>query len=579
MSRRLPVGRSPLLIAAWTVLVGLAFVGGPVEASEPPKLVLQITVDQLRGDMLSRYRDRFGAGGFGRLIQHGTWYTNAHYGTGNTFTASGHAVLVTGADTSEHGMVANTWFDRGLGKSIDCTFDPEHDRSPRNLDSTTIGDELVDASGGRSRAFAVAGKDRSAIIPAGHRGVAYWYDDATGRFGHSSWYGSSMPPWVQAWNDAHPASQYRGREWTPLEASRRGFTDAMTINEHARPTPGVGLRFPHKLPEQVDQRFFEALPELPVFDDFTLAFARELIHRENIGRGPATDYLSVSLSQLDYAGHGFGPTSLEYVDSLLRLDGALAAFLAFVDEQVGAGRTLIVLSADHGIDEIPEVRTAQGFDAGRFYPDKLLSQMNGALRSRFGVDVNLVTAFVPPGLYLDRAQIATLRLDAAAVESALAAEVRKVPGVAYAITRSDVLSGAVPRTALMRRMERAFHPERSGDVVIVQKQFWYLYRHATCCGAMHGSPYSYDTHVPVIFAGPGVATATIGRSIEPASIAPTVAALLGIQAPSGSSAVVLDEIVAGAARSQASGLSIDHAGRAPLAASPPQAPALSAAIN
>ena len=521
---------------------GLAAAVQVAEAAERPKLVLQITVDQLRGDMLPRFRDRFGPGGFRRLMDQGVWYTNAHYGTGNTLTSSGHAVLVTGADTTEHGMVANRWFDRDLRKTINCMFDPEHGLSPRNLGSTTVGDELVAASGGGSRAFAVSGKDRSAIIPAGHRGVAYWYDDETGRFDHSSWYGPSAA-WVKTWNDAQPVAQYRGSEWTPLPASQAGFTDAMTTNEHARPTPGIGLRFPHKLPEQSDPKLFGALLEFPVFNEFTLAFARELMQREKLGRGPATDYLSVSLSQLDYTGHGFGPNSLEYADSMLRLDATLAAFFTYVDEQVGAGRTLVVLSADHGTDEIPEVRSSERFDAGRLYPDKLRAQMNRALGSRFGVDVDLVAAFEPPGLYLDRAQIAALRLDATAVENALAEEMRKMPGVAHALTRSDLLAGRLPQTAVMRRMQRAFHPQRSGDVVIVQKQFWFLYHEPDCCGAMHGSPYSYDTHVPVIFSGAGIKPATVRREIEPASIAPTIAALLGIEAPSGSSAGPLEEVL------------------------------------
>jgi arylsulfatase A-like enzyme len=187
------------------LLLALVVCAGSGHAAEPPRLVLQVTVDQLRGDMLPRYRNRFGAGGFRRLMEQGAWYANAHYGTANTFTASGHAVLVTGADTSEHGMVANHWFDRALGKRINCLFDPDHGISPRNLGSSTLGDELVAASGGRARAFAVAGKDRSAVIPAGRRGMAYWFDDETGRFGHSSWYGSSPPAWVAAWNAANPA--------------------------------------------------------------------------------------------------------------------------------------------------------------------------------------------------------------------------------------------------------------------------------------------------------------------------------------------------------------------------------------
>ena len=233
MTRRDCAPRSRML----ALVLALAVCAGPGHTAEPPRLVLQVTVDQLRGDMLPRFRDRFSAGGFRRLMEQGVWYANAHYGTGNTFTASGHAVLVTGADTAEHGMVANHWFDRALGKRINCLFDPEYGLSPRNLGSTTLGDELVAASGGRARAFAVAGKDRSAIIPAGRRGIAYWFDDKTGRFGHSTWYGASPAAWVTAWNAANPAERFRGREWTPLEASARDFTPAMRVNEHARPTP------------------------------------------------------------------------------------------------------------------------------------------------------------------------------------------------------------------------------------------------------------------------------------------------------------------------------------------------------
>jgi hypothetical protein len=317
----------------------------------------------------------------------------------------------------------------------------------------------------------------------------------------------------------------------------------MAANEHARPNPAVGRSFPHHLPDRIDSAYFEALAETPFFDEYTLSFTRELLAREKLGRSGTTDYLSVSLSALDYVGHAYGPSSLEYADTLLRLDAALAGFLTYVDEQVGAGRTLLVLSADHGIDEIPEARRAAGYEAGRFHPDDIRVQVNRALARHFGVTGNLVAAFVPPGLYLDRARIAPLKLDPAVVEAALAAEMRDVPGVAFALTRTDLLAGRVPQTEVMRRMQRGFHPRRSGDVVIVQQQFWYLYPDAECCAAMHGSPYAYDTFVPVIFAGAGIRPAIVRRAVEPASVAPTIAALLGIDPPSGSTAPVLEEVV------------------------------------
>jgi len=511
-------------------------------AAEPPRLVLQITVDQLRGDMLQRYRDRLGPDGFRRLLDGGVWYTNANYGTSNTFTASGHAVLVTGADTAEHGIVGNYWFDRTLGKRVTSVYDPEFVVSPRNLTSSTIGDEIVAGFEG-SRAFAVAGKDRSAIIPAGRRGRAYWYSDDTGAFGASAYYGKDVAKWVKAWNDAKPADRYGGRAWTPLDASRATRASDESTNRYAVPYPGLGKVFPHRLPDRRDPKFYEALPETPFIDELILDFSRELVTREDLGRGLSPDYLSISLSAVDYVGHAYGPNSAEYADTVVRLDAALGRFLEFIDQRVGMAHTLIVLSADHGVDEIPEVRQAQGYDAGRLYPDKILERADSVLKRRFKVSDTLVAAFVPPNVYLDCSKIAALRLDATVVESALAEELREVPGIAYAITRTDLMTGRVPQTALMRQVQRGFYAPRSGDVVIVQKQFWFMYVDPECCGAMHGSPYSYDTFVPVVFAGNGLGPAKIGRPVEPASIAPTIAALLGIMAPSGSSAPVLTEIV------------------------------------
>jgi arylsulfatase A-like enzyme len=510
--------------------------------TQAPRLVLQITVDQLRGDMLSRHRAYFGPGGFRRLVEQGTWYTNAHYGSGNTFTASGHAVLVTGADTAEHGMVANRWWDRTRRRTVDAVHDDRHGSSPLNLTSTTIGDEIVAASAGRARAFAVAGKPRSAVIPAGHRGRPYWYSESNGTFGNSSYYGTTTPAWVRAWNERRPADRYRGRIWTPLAPVTRSPPFADTSNPSALPF-AVGRTFPHRLPSKPDVALFEGLTESPFFDELVLGFARELIAQEKLGQGPATDYLSVSLASLDYAGHSFGPESLEYVDTLARVDAGLAELLAFVDQQVGKGRTLVVLSADHGVDDIPETRRLNGYDAGRIYPDRTLELVNATLAQRFAGATSLAAAFVPPGLYLDHERVAAAGLDLEVVERALADAARSDPGIAYAIPRSDLRAGGLPRTALMGRMQRGFHPERSGDVVVVQRQFWFLYPEPECCAAMHGSPYAYDTFVPLIFAGPGVAASRIARDVEPASIPATIAALLRIAPPSGNSAPALDEIV------------------------------------
>jgi predicted AlkP superfamily pyrophosphatase or phosphodiesterase len=304
----------------------------------------------------------------------------------------------------------------------------------------------------------------------------------------------------------------------------------------------LGKTFPHPLLAKSDAVFLSAFRNTPFLDELTATFARELVAKEKIGEGAATDYLAISFSATDYVGHAYGPNSMEAEDNLLRLDATLAQLLSAIEERVGLSHTVIVLSADHGVDDIPEQRRALGFAADRFRPEPLRAQMNAALRQRLGVAEDLVQAFVPPGFYLDATKLAALRLNPETVEAALAEELRRVPGVAHALTRSDLLTGRIARTALLEKVQRAFHPRRSGDVVIVQEQFWYLYPDADSYAAMHGSPYSYDTFVPVIFCAPGVPPCTVQTPAAPGDIPATLAAILGIAAPSGCVGNVLTNV-------------------------------------
>jgi predicted AlkP superfamily pyrophosphatase or phosphodiesterase len=510
---------------------------------EAPRLVLQITVDQLRGDTLLRYRDRLGTRGFRFLLDRGLYYANANYLTGNTFTASGHAVLVTGADTAEHGIVADEWFDRESGRTVYCTADTRHPirgepsnaergMSPAQLASTTLGDEIALANS-QSRAFALAGSDRGAIIPAGHLGKAFWFSDSTGRFVSSSYYYEALPDWVTAWNDRKLADGYRMTEWIPLSARVSAATSDIALNVHARPDATLGRTFPHPLRGQSDAAFLSALKATPFLDELTAAFARELIEQERLGARGATDYLSISFSAADHIGHAFGPNSLEAQDNLLRLDATLADLFAFIDRRIGLAHVIVVLSAGHGMGAIPEERRALGYSAQRLHPEKIRMQVNAAVRQRLGVTEDLVTAFVPPGFYLDRRKVVALGFDTFSVESTLAEELLDLPGIAYAFTRSDLMGGFIARTPVLERVQRGFHPTRSGDVVILQSQFWYLHSDAEAYAAMHGSPYSYDTYVPILLFMPGLKATTVYEQVSPAQIAPTLAALLGIEPPSG----------------------------------------------
>ncbi|MEP7246089.1 MAG: alkaline phosphatase family protein [Gammaproteobacteria bacterium] len=512
-------------------------------APTPPRLVLQLTVDQLRGDLLQRYRKSFGRAGFRLLMDRGLNYANAHYETANTITCAGHAVLVTGADVAEHGIVGNEWFDRDAGKKVYCVDDarypavgepapPGTGMSPANLTSTTLGDELVSASGNRSRAFAISGKDRSAIVPGGHLGKAYWFSGSTGGVATSKYYYDALPAWVAAWNGKRLYDNYRERGWTLLRAPESYVYASRAANPFAHPKATIGRAFPHAL-NVPDADLIKSLRFTPFLDELTADFARELVTQEKLGTRGATDYLSISFSSTDYVGHSYGPNSVESEDNLLHLDATLTKLFAFIDRTVGLRNTVIVLSADHGVDDVPEERASEGYDAARVGGEKLRARLNAALASRFGSTDGLVVAIIPPGFYLDRAKIEARKLDAAAVESALAEELLRGPGFAYAFTRTDLLAGRIGNTPLLDSVQRAFHPKRSGDVVVVQKQFWYFDDDPDYYASMHGSPYSYDTYVPILLLVPGVKAETIHSETAPAQIAPTLAAILGIKPPSG----------------------------------------------
>lgn len=569
MSRLRHLASAPAFALASTMLLSACATESsvPQAAATPPKpkLVVMITIDQLRGDMPWRFKDRF-TGGFRYLMDNGISYSNAHYQHSTTFTAVGHATLATGGNAAQHGMPGNDWFDEKTGERVYCIEDQRHPMiggkvdaktkhkgtSPRNITSSTIGDELVIASGYKSRMFSVSIKDRGGIIPGGQLGKAFWYSSGSGQFNTSTYYYDKYPAWADAWNKADHAGKYQNVTWN-LKQDKSRYVYADHDNR-----PGekgykhLKATFPHKLGAAKKSDMYSVLRFAPQGDELTLAFAKEVIKQEKLGQGKYTDMLAVSLSALDYLGHAWGPNSLEYEDMLMWLDGYLADFFGYIDKTVGLDKTLIFLSADHGIDEVPEnlnqgfymTRTGEG--AGRHDPKKFSLRVNNALQKRYNTKEPFISAFWNPALYLNMDTIAKLKLDVAEVERALRDEIVKVDGVAAAATRTDLLIGNVTKTPIMDKLQRSFHPSRSGNVLILQTQGWYLYPNVDQFAAMHGSPYSYDTYVPIMFAGPGIKKgAVVNRLVGPEDIAATVAAYLGTKPPSGSVGTVLYEVVDG----------------------------------
>jgi len=528
--------------------------------SNPPKLVVQITVDQLRGDLPMRYRERLEPGGFRYLLEQGVHYSNAHYRHANTETAVGHSTLATGAYPSRHGIIGNFWIDPDTGAMV---YNAEDDRhtiigkppkprtgvSPRNLLSSTIGDELVLSNAGRSRVFSVSGKDRGAILPGGHAGKAFWYSKSTGEFVSSTYYYDSYPAWVSGWNGEKRADAWRNGSWTLIRPRDSYYAKDIDDRPYEAALGNLGRTFPHSYGD--GKYYYVQVGLTPAVDELTLGFAKETIAQERLGAGDATDFLAVSFSATDYVGHLFGPSSLEAEDNILRLDRLLASFFRYLDEEIGLDRVLIVLSADHGGPEAPEYAQSIGIDAGRFPFDyfKKPNEITAALKKRYGRS-DFILGHNHPYLYLDDAAIAHAHADRGEVERFIAAEAMKIPGIAYAMTRSELVEGRYADAPLQRQIRRNFHPARSGAVHLVPEQYWFQHSTETAkklglpgLAAIHGSPWAYDTYVPIFFAGNGVRAQTIDRRVAPSDVAPTIAAYLEIKMPSGAIGNPLEEVL------------------------------------
>lgn len=562
----------------FTVLAAIwcagAYSGGVANAGppEPPQLVLQITVDQLRGDLPRRHYDRLTAGGFRYLMENGSVYLDAHHRHANTETVVGHTTLATGTDPAAHGMVANVWLDRttdelrynvedanypltteAAGVDRETEIDPTQrlartdGRSPRSILVSTFSDELMLATGRKSKVFAVSVKDRGAISMAGHSGKAFWFSKQSGQFVTSRFYYKSFPDWVVEWNRKQPAAEYAGKTWNLLFDQSTYMFGKADDRPYETSLPGFGRTFPHAYGESEGKLFTTLLTVSPAGDALTLDFAKTLIQNEGLGDDEIPDYLSISFSSTDYVGHLFGPSSLESEDNILRLDRTLADLFRFVDETVGLDKTLIILSADHGGSEAPGYLAELGFDADYVKPrewDK--SKAIEALKKRFGIGEELITDYYHPYVYLNRSLIREKGLDQAAVEQAVAEELTRFDGVAMAIPSSALRTGNFPDTRIVTAILRNYNPKRSGDVYVVfePNRFVNDFEGLTVA-TTHGSPWRYDTYVPIMLAGHGIPAQLISHPVETVDVAPTLSILVGAKPPSGSVGVVLPGILDG----------------------------------
>jgi predicted AlkP superfamily pyrophosphatase or phosphodiesterase len=509
-------------------------------AAPAPKLVVLVVIDGLPMRQVTGYRDQLAPDGFARFLDRGRWFADAHYAHGHTVTAAGHSVMLSGAYPQRSGIISNEWRDPVTGEPVYNTGDaayqyidsptaPLSGTSPRNLKVETLGDVLRTRSPA-SKVIGISGKDRGAILPAGHKGTAYMYMTETGRFASSTYYMNAHPAWVTQFNAAKPADAFFKKTWTPL-LPESAYARSVPDGQSWQIASGNGNKLPAVIGDKMDApgaRYYGNLLASPFGDELTLAFARAAVTNEQLGQRGVTDILSVSLSSHDYINHAFGPESRLSHDHMLHLDRHLQAFFQFLDKTVGAGNYVLALTADHGFTDTPEWAVTQGRDAGRFTNGPALALVNSALAARFGVD-KLAWNFSASGLLLNEKLAADKGLKFTDVQAAARDELMKLPGVAAVFTREQLL-GTDTTTPHLEAMRKSYDPTRAAQLQIVLKPNWiFSFRPG---GSTHGSPYDYDTHVPLLFWGPGyVGQGEMKARVEVADLAPTLAAVAGLPAP------------------------------------------------
>ncbi len=517
-------------------LAGCAALSPPQQA---PRLVVFLVVDGLPQRQVIAYRHLFVADGFARLLDRGAWFSNAFHGHAHTVTSAGHAAMLTGAYPQRTGIIGNDWRDPDTGAGVYNTADPAatyighktdakaDGTSPRNLRVETLGDVLRRVHP-ESKVFAASGKDRGAILLAGHAGTAYMYMDESGLFASSSYYMARHPAWVERFNSARPADRYFGTEWKLLlpEAS---YDSSLQERQPWQRRPDA--KFPLKMVDVAGpapgQDYYEKLLASPFIDEMTLDFARAAIAGEQLGRNPHTDILAVSLSGHDYVNHTWSAESRFSQDHLLRLDRMLQEFFRHLDAEVGRDNYLIVLTADHGFTPVPEYSRPRGLDAGRISFGPALARVNAGLSARFGPG-RWALGNSASSLLLNRPLMAQRGVDPDAVAQEAKTLLLAEPGIGVAYTRRELLDGTRAGEPFIEAMRRAWHPDVSGEVQYAPLPNWMF----GSVGASHGSPHPDDTHVPILIYGPKwVRAGRVDSTVEVVDIAPTLARILRVPLP------------------------------------------------
>ncbi len=528
------------------VCAAAAFTGAA--APNRPRLVVLIAIDGLPQRQVLAYRDQLAPDGLARFLDRGRWFANAHYAHGFTVTCPGHATLLTGAYPHRTGIIGNDWRDAQTGAPVYCASDisaqyignptqPLDGTSPKNLRVETVGDVLRRADP-RSKVIAVSGKDRGAIMPAGKAGTAYMYMGRNGQFASTTYYMKEHPAWVNAFNAQRFADRYFQTEWKPL-LEPAAYARSLPDNQVWFGPAGGALPMRYGAPDEQTPgpNFYGSLMRGPFGDALTLDFARAAIAGEGLGQGGAPDILSISLSGHDYVNHAYSAESRLSHDHVLQLDRMLQSFFHDLDKRIGADRYVMALTADHGF--MPAAGRTQELGEPHGYIDsrQVLRNLNTGLQSEFGAG-DWVIGYSGSSLLMNTALIAQRKLDRQAVAEAARKRLLAQDGFAVAYTRQELQSGSRAGAPYFAALQNSWHPDVSGDVQYAVAPHWMWGTRGM--GAAHGSPYAFDTHVPIMLYGPAwIGKGRIDKPVEVTDIAPTLAKLLGIAQPAATEGQVL----------------------------------------
>ena len=526
------------------------------QPAERPRLVVGIMVDQMRQEYLYRYWDKFGDHGFKRLVNQGFTLHNAHFNYAPTVTGPGHASVYTGTTPAIHGIIDNSWFDKGTGKSAYCAGDDTQQTvgsetasvgkmSPHRMLTTTITDELKLATQKRSKVIGISFKDRGSVLPAGHLAdAAYWFDGSTGRFVTSTYYVNKLPAWAEKFNNLNLPDKYLSGTWNTLLPIDQYTESGPDVSPYEGKLGENKSTFPYDLKElRKTNGNFNLLSQTPFANDYLTEFFKAVIDGEKMGSGKDTDFLAISYSAPDIIGHRVSPQSVEVQDVYMRLDKNIEDLLKKLDQTVGTGNYLVFLTTDHGVAEVPQFLVDNKAPAGYIRSSQLGAALKELLNQYFP-GREIIRSVSGDQLFLNHEAFST-DPRSGGVELMLATEIisnflMQQNGIANVFTRQQLRMGDFNEGGIKGMAIRGYHPKRSGDLVVVLEPGWF--ESSRIQGTTHGSPYTYDTHAPVIFFGKGIKHGSSVQYHTITDIAPTLSMLLKIKFPNGCTGQPIGEL-------------------------------------